>query len=371
MKPVRILHIVQSLGYGGMENRIARLARGLDPSRFAVEVLSLRPAGTGQVELPPGIRHHFFPIPSGLHPSRLFRLAAFIHRGRYDVVHTHNWSSMFYGILAATFALRPLVVHGEHGLNRADLQGVSWKRLWTQRFLARLADGIVPVNGVIAAHVAAGWRLPADRLTVINNGVDLDRFRAATPPKDGGFILGMVGRLDDVKDIGCALRALAILRARRPAGDVRLILVGDGPLAASLAAEAGSLGISGAVEFAGGRKDVEAWYGRFHLYLNTSVYEGMSNTLLEAMACGLPLAASNVPGNSSWLVDGEHARFFRAGDAEGLADGILEFLDHPDRRASMGARNRRRVETEFDNRSFLSKYSDFYARLLASRGRSA
>lgn len=377
--PVRILHILQSLGYGGMENRIARLARGLDPAAYRVEVMSLRPAGAGQVELAPGIRHRFFPIPSGLHPLRLISLALLIRRERFDVVHTHNWSSMFYGILAGKlaglFSKKPLVLHGEHGLNRSDLDGIPWKRLWAQRILARLAHAIVPVNGIIAAHVASHWRIPTQRLNIINNGVDLERFHPglkATRPADGssaasGLVLGMVGRLDDVKDLGTALRALAILK-KKGIGDVTLILVGDGPLTAALAAEAASLGVTASVEFAGGRKDVENWYPRFHVYMNTSVYEGMSNTLLEGMACGLPLIASRVPGNAAWLAEGGNALFFEPKDAEGLAARILDLRGDARLRDEMGMRNRAKVETEFDNRKFLSVYAEFYRKLLAAHG---
>ena len=364
MPPVRILHILQSLGFGGMENRIARLARGLDPKRFEVEVLVLRPSAGAEVDLGPA-RRHVFPIPPGLHPLRLLALARFIRRGGYDVVHTHNWSSMLYGLLAGWLARRPLLFHGEHGLNRSDLAGIPWKRLWAQRLLARLPDALVPVNDVIAAHMAEKWRLPRRSLSVIYNGVDLERFRPAAAP--AGFVLGMVGRLDDVKDVGCALEALALARAEG-APEARLILVGDGPMAASLAARAAALGISDAVEFAGARRDVPDWYGRFHLYLNTSVYEGMSNTLLEAMACGLPLAVSRVPGNAAWLREGENAAFFAPGDARGLADRILALRADPGAREAMGRRNRERAVAEFDNRRFLSEYSAFYARLLPRTG---
>jgi glycosyltransferase involved in cell wall biosynthesis len=356
---LRILHIVQSLGYGGMESRIARLARGLDKEAYQVDLLSLRRASAGQVELPPGTNHIFFPIPSGLHFLRLLRLAWLIRKGRYDIVHTHNWSSMFYGIAAATLALRPLIVHGEHGLNRSDLGGVPFKRLMAQRLLARLADWIVPVNAVISAHVRAAWKLDGKKLTVIPNGVDLARFRPSENPPTKGFVLGMVGRLDDVKDIGCALRALRLLNDGGKGSGLRLLLIGDGPMKDKLEAQAHELGVSAQVEFAGARRDVEAWYGRFNLYLNTSVYEGMCNTLLEAMACGLPLVASRVPGNEAWIT-GANALFFEAGKAEDLAARIAELMADSAGRAAMGARNRARVEGEFDNRRFLETYAGLY-----------
>lgn len=374
--PVRILHIVHALGIGGMESRIARLARGLPRDRFRVSILSLKAApASAALELPEGVEHRLHPMPPGLHPRRLLGLAAAVRAGAYDIVHTHNWSSMFYGIAAGRLAGVPLVIHGEHGLNREDLAGIPFKRLWAQRILARLAHHIVPVNGVIAAHVRRAWKLDGRRMTVIPNGVDLARFRPAAPAAQSSgagrrgsgvsLALGMVGRLDDVKDIGCALRALKALRDRGQGESVRLILVGGGPKQGDLEAEAARLGVAGQVEFAGPRMDVEAWYPRFDLYLNTSVYEGMSNTLLEAMAAGLPLIASRVPGNADWLREGENARFFRPGDAEDLADAIAALGGDAAARASMAAANRKRAESEFDNRGFLAAYADLYARLRA------
>ena len=378
---IRILHVIQSLGFGGMESRIVRLAKGLDRESFALEVLSLRPESTGALPLPPGTPHRFFPIPPGLHPIKLARLAALIRKGRYDIVHTHNWASMFYGILAASLARGPLIVHGEHGLNRSDLGGIPWKRLAAQRMLIPLADWIVPVNGVIASQVKDRWRLDGSRITIIPNGVDLARFRApetaavlaeATVPEAGGlpkegpeeFVIGMVGRLDEVKDIGCALEALRLLQERGQADGLRLVLLGGGPMAAALARQAGQLGVSERVEFAGSQPEVESWYRRFHLFMNTSVYEGMSNTLLEAMACGLPVVASRVPGNAAWLVEGRDVRFFEPGDAEALATRIQDFREDPAARLEMGMRNRARMEAEFDNRHFLAAYAGLYRKLL-------
>jgi glycosyltransferase involved in cell wall biosynthesis len=297
----------------------------------------------------------------------LFRLAGIIRRGKYDIVHTHNWSSMFYGVLGGALARRPLIVHGEHGLNRADLDGVPWKRLWAQRALARAADWIVPVNDVIAAHVRAAWRLDGSRMTVIPNGVDLTRFAPSPPVEGREFVLGMVGRLDDVKDIGCALEAMRLLKEGGQGEPLRLLLVGDGPARAELEVRARESGLADCVEFAGARSDVETYYRRIHLFLNTSVYEGMCNTLLEAMACGLPLVASRVPGNSAWLKEEENALFFSPGNASELAGRIAALRADVGTRAAMGSRNHLRARSDFDNRGFIDAYVRLYARLLAGR----
>lgn len=362
--PIRILHILLSPGIGGMESRVARLAAGLDRERFRVEVLTFRPAQGAVLALPPGTPHHAFPIAPGFKPLRLLALAAFIRRGRYDVVHTHNWGSMLYGVAAARLAGCRLVLHGEHGLNRSDLAGIPPKRLWAQRLLARLAHRIVAVNAPIAAFAQQNWRLPAARIATIPNGVDLQRFGPRRRPEPEAWRLGMVGRLDAVKDIGCALRAVARLRDEGKAEGLRLILVGDGPLGASLEAEARELGIAGQVEFAGPRPDVENAYAGFDAYLNASVYEGMSNTLLEAMASGLPLIVSRVPGNAAWIREGENALFFAAGDAAGLAERIGTMRNDPQEAEGMGRRNRLRAEREFDNRGFIGAYTGLYRELL-------
>ena len=115
------------------------------------------------------------------------------------------------------------------------------------------------------------------------------------------------------------------------------------------------------------RADVETWYPKFDLFLNASVYEGMCNTLLEAMACGLPLIASRVPGNQAWLRDGVDARFFASGDADALAATLAAFRSDASERTAMGARNRARAEAGFDNRGFIASYIGFYDRLLAAR----
>ncbi len=382
---IKVLHIVQCMGYGGMEGRIARLARGLDQNRFEIHILTLRPAPVGQVELPSYVQHIYFPISSGLHFDRLFALGNFIHKGQYHFVHTHNWSSMFYGILAGRIArlkasIQPrflagpnkicsIVLHGEHGLNAEDLKNISPKRLLAQKILARLAQGIVAVNEVIAQAVKQGWKVAPEKIKVIPNGVDLNRFKAPSQisepvtkmeRKEKVFIIGTVARLDAVKNLSCLLQAAQGLLKNHPEIRLKLLWVGDGPLRIRLQEEAQTLGLSEHIEFAGEHKDVENWYPRFTVFTNTSVYEGMSNTLLEAMACGLPLVASDVPGNALWLRENENTLFFPSGNAEMLAEKLLKLWMNPRLCLELGKNNRARAEQDYDNRQFIATYAAMY-----------
>jgi glycosyltransferase involved in cell wall biosynthesis len=362
-KRIKILHVVHQMAFGGMEMRIRRLAAGLPRAGFEVHVASLRPVETASLALPEGCRAYFHPIPPGLHPLRLLALARLIRAGRYDFVHTHNWSSMFYGVLAARLALRPRVLHGEHGLNFGDLgKPPPRKRRLAQWLLARLAHRIVAVNPVIAGYVETWWGMRPPRVVVLPNGVDLSRFRALAPGPgaESAVVFGTVARLAKVKNLDGLLRGFAVFRRNHPGRPARLVLVGEGEERADLEALAQSLRVAGEVEFAGEHADVENWYPRFSVFVNSSHYEGMSNTLLEAMASGLPLLASRVEGNTGWLAEGRDALLFAPGDPDELARRMAEFASDPELRRRMGQANRDRVEREFDNKLFLTRYADLY-----------
>jgi glycosyltransferase involved in cell wall biosynthesis len=360
---IKVLHIVQSLGIGGMESRISRLAFGLEGSEFEVYILSLRSPSSIQVALPPGTQHLFFDIPPGLWFNKLIQLAMLIRKKGFRIVHTHNWSTMFYGVLAAKMAFRPVVIHGEHGLNHGDLAGTPWKRRLAQKILARVVDWIVAVNPVIKNTIQTEWQVSESKIRIILNGVDLRRFLPDGNPGDSAFVLGTVARLDRVKNLDCLLQAIQIAVRNGLAPGLRLIIVGDGPLRSELTGQAAAYGISDRVEFVGENLDVSSWYGKFHVFVNSSHYEGMSNTILEAMACGLPVIASDVPGNAAWLDKVKGALLFRSGDASHLAERINTLHADKTMRAKMGQANREIMESEFDNRKFLKEYLEFYRSL--------
>jgi glycosyltransferase involved in cell wall biosynthesis len=272
---------------------------------------------------------------------------------------------MFYGVAAAALALRPRILHGEHGLNVEDLGQRNLKRSLGQRALASLADLIIPVNAVIAGHLRENWKLRESRYRVVPNGVDLARFRpAASLPE--ALVVGTVARMEPIKDLACLLQAASRLD-RGPRIPFRLVLVGDGPLRKDLESLARELGIGDRVEFTGEVEDVHLKYPSFSLLVNCSVYEGMSNTILEGMACGLPILASRVPGNQLWLKDGENALFFDPGDAEGLAAAIRAVWGDRERASALGRNNRARVEREFANGKFIESYLDVYRTILGKR----
>jgi glycosyltransferase involved in cell wall biosynthesis len=298
---------------------------------------------------------------------RLFR------QERPHVVHTHAWGTLLEGLIAARLARVPFVVHGEHGTlqlrgYQRRLQRAAWSR----------ADRVLSVSSRLAERMTAETGFPAERIMTLRNGVDLSRFgrdrreearQSLGLPRDG-FVAGTAGRLVPVKDQATLLEAVA--RVRAAGHQVTLVLAGEGPLRADLEAKAASLGISAAVRFLGHCGQVETVLSALDVFVLSSVSEGMSNTILEAMATGLPVVATRVGGADELIDHGTSGLLVPSRSPEAIATAIIDLLADPAGRLEIGATARRRAESEFSLPSFMGRYEQMYVALAADRaGRDA
>lgn len=369
-RKVRVLHLLRTLGIGGAERRVLRLGCGLDPELYEVHALSFCPV-EGQALDWPADRHHFFPMKPGFQWGRLRELAAFIREQRFDVVHSHNWGTMFYGVLAGRLAGAPVVLHGEHGRNDIDREGIRLSRDLLAAVLARLATRVVAVNEAIAADVGPRWRLGTGHIVCLPNGVDLTRFHPCVEVRspNAEFVVGTVARFDGIKNLPCLIRAFERLHLAEPGLPKRLVLVGHGPLWDEIRQQAESGPAAALVQFVGETDCPQDWYRRFDVFTNTSFSEGMSNSILEAMACGLPVVASDIEGNRCWLHEGRNALFFPSNDEHLLAEHLRRLARDREFASRLGRENAERVRAEYDNLSFLNRYAALYQRLLSAAGR--
>jgi glycosyltransferase involved in cell wall biosynthesis len=365
-KKIRVLHLLYALGVGGTERRVLRLGNGLDSNRYDIHALTVRPVVTGGMLPWPQERHTYFPIEPGFQWARLASLAKFIRQQRFDVVHSHNWATMFYGVLGGRLAGVPVVLHGEHGRNDADRAGVPWKREVLASLLARLATRVIAVNDAISTDIQERWKLDPKKIVCMPNGVDLTRF---APHKNNAetttdFIIGTVARFDGIKNLPCLLRAFERVHNAHPELNARLVLVGTGPDFETIQRQAQQGNSVGRIDFVGETNKPEHWYSRFDLFANTSFSEGMSNSVLEAMACGAPIVASAIPGNQCWLQDGVNALFFPSDDDAALAEQMVRLASDQSLSKRIRAENLRRVHADYDNQQFLSRYDNLYQQLL-------
>ena len=351
---LRVAHVTFGLDVGGLERLLIEFGRHADRERFDLHFVSLGTRGrlAGEIELL-GWPVLALDEPTGLRLSLVPRLARFFRGWGADVVHTHENRALFYAAPAAWLARVPRVVHTRHGLSF----GASRREQQAFPYLARLVDQMVCISeDCTADSVRAG--VHPSRVRTIWNGIDLSRFAYTGPDATGPLVI--VARLNPVKDIGTLLRALVI--AIRDEPGLRLELAGDGPSRAELEQLARELGLDAAVRFLGEVQDVPAVLRNARAFVLSSISEGISLTLLEAMARGLPIIATRVGGNPEVIVDGQTGWLVPAGDPDALAGAILRLWRDPEQGRQMGEAGRRRVEQHFDIRRMVADYEAIYTR---------
>jgi glycosyltransferase involved in cell wall biosynthesis len=243
------------------------------------------------------------------------------------------------------------------------------RNLLAQRWLWTQVDQVLSVSSRTAERMAALTGFPSARIRTIRNGVDLQRFRPrdrieartaldlpATP-----LTVGMAGRLVPVKDHHTFLSALALLREQSV--DVAAAIVGDGPLKAELRARAADLGLGPHVRFIDARTDIERVLPAFDVFVSSSVSEGLSNSILEAMATGLPVVATHVGGTDELVDDGRTGVLVPPSDPHALARALRQMISNTELRLGMGASARRRAEREFDLERMIREYERVYLAL--------
>lgn len=363
--PLKIVHVVLGLDVGGLERMLLRLLAHTDRSRFTPVVCALDAPGVLAPELPSlGVPLTLIRRRPGLDARLPVRLAAFLRRERARLVHTHNPSPHAYGALAAGLA-GARVIHTKHGRNAPDIA----RKVLLNRAASAISDRVVAVSEDTARVALEVERVSPRKVVTIQNGIETRAFcpgrdpraaRAALGAPAGGFHVGCVGRLAPVKDHATLLAAFARLRAERP--DAHLTLVGRGGEQAALEALARALGVSSAVTFAGERGDVAPLYAAFDVFALASRSEGISLTLLEASACGIPVVATQVGGNAEVVADGASGILVPPGDVPALA-AALSWVARADR-AALGAAGRARVEQRFSAERMARAYQDLYAEVL-------
>jgi sugar transferase (PEP-CTERM/EpsH1 system associated) len=288
------------------------------------------------------------------------------------IVHSRNWPA-YDAVPAARVARVPLVVHGEHGREAADPDGRNNRRNRIRRALAPLVSHFVCVSDDLRRWLVEDVRVPPAKVTTIHNGVNIARFgqagqlesrvKLALPAH--AFIVGTVGRLDPVKDQAGLIRAFATARAAHP--EALLVIAGDGPCRSDLQQLAAALGLTDRVRLLGSRDDIPTVMSALDIFALPSLGEGISNTVLEAMASGLPVIATRAGGNPELVEDGVTGVLVPRQDLGALAAAIAGYVDDPGLRQRHGHAARQRATAQFGLERMVQSYSDLYAGLAGRR----
>ena len=336
---LRICHVIYRLGTGGLENGLVNLINRMDPARFTHQIACVdratdfsqrigRPVEIVELGKRPGLEVAFY--------ARAWRS---FRRLRPDVVHTRNTAGLDC-ILPARLAGVRVVLHGEHGRTAGDPEGRNRRHNLLRRLNAPLVSGFTAVSADLASWLTATVGIPAHKVRVLMNGVDTGRFRpgpvdrAALLPEvpPGAVVVGTVGRLDPVKGHTHLIDAVARLDA-----SLHLVIVGDGPERPRIERAVSAAAIGDRVHLLGERADIPVLLRAFDLFCLPSLAEGISNTLLEAMATGLPVVATAVGGNPELVARDETGLLVPAGDPDALATALGGLVAEPALRRRLGA----------------------------------
>lgn len=385
---MRVLILVHGLGVGGAETMIAALARHLRGAGNEVEIDCLDAIGAIGAELrAEGFRVGAYDRRPGFDATLPLRLAGRMRRGGFDVVHAHQRTAFFYGILAGLLDPTPLV-YSEHG--PLHPRGPSRRKKAFNRVLGRRARRLTAVSDDLRRSLAAVEGLDAGRIEIVRNAVDLGRF---APPNESAreearrrvgvsssaVVIGSVGRLVPVKNHGLLLHVLRRLVER--VSNAHLAIVGDGPEHARVELLARALGVADRLSLLGERRDVAALLPAFDVFCLSSLAEGIPLTLLEAMAAGVPIVSTSVGGipeaahseQEALLVGGTPPDCASPLDAAGavyvdsFAACVERLLQEPARGARLTASAAERVRSEFSMDAVCRRYAEVLAAVAAGR----
>ena len=370
-----IAHVIFRLDVGGLENGMINLINRTPQYRHAVICM------TEYTEFSRRITHDAVAL-YALHKRRgqdvgvYIRLWRILRNLRPAIVHTRNLSALE-AQLPAFLAGVAGRVHGEHGWDVHDLDGSNRKYQWLRRFYSYLIQRYIPLSAELEGYLRRRVKVESARIARIYNGVDAVQFHPVTsvrqdPPvagfaPPGALVIGTVGRMQAVKDPLNLVHAFIELSRRDHIAPerLRLMMVGDGALRDAALDLLEAAGLARHAWLPGARDDVADMLRCMDVFVLPSRAEGISNTILEAMASGLPVVATRVGGNSELILEDQTGTLAPAADPAALANAIEKYLGDPSLRRRHGQAGRERVERAFSMDEMVSKYVKVYDGVLA------
>jgi glycosyltransferase involved in cell wall biosynthesis len=365
--PLRVLELIVSTELGGGPAHVHELIGRLPRPDFTATVAG--PAGGPYGDLFAGMGTRFVGIRTDkLGPRPFFDVLRLIRLEKIDLVHSHGKGAGLYGRLAALRAGIPSI-HTFHGIHYAEYPaGLSRAYVVLERGLARIGQAIVHVSESQALEAAGLGLAPAERSHVIVNGIDAARVAGSAMTREAArkslhlepeaLVIGTVARFDPVKALDTLLRAFAIVATAQP--DARLVLLGDGPESPRLRSLAAVLGIEARVQFAGFIAGASRFLPALDLYASASRKEGLPLSLLEAMACGIPLAATRVPGHVDVVEEGVTGLLVAPDDPSALGKAMRDVMAEPAGRRAMGQAGQQRASSRFAASRMADETADLY-----------
>lgn len=370
---IKLTHLVLDMDLGGLQRMISQMVPAMDQDKFDINVVCMNRKGCFADQLQS----------SGFSVTLLqknqkradvwypIRLAYYLRKHEVDILHMHTGSFIF-GALAGKLAFIPATVFTEHGRDLVDHP----VRQAEDRIAVKLVDSIVPVSGNLKDILAERTKALRRKMTTIINGIAAELFAHRPRPQtlveefsipDDCHVIGTVARLDAIKDQLSMIKAFEVVTKRLD--NCRLIMVGDGPMRDELETYINSRGLQQQVTITGVRNDVPDFLNLFDLFVLSSLSEGTSISLLEAMASGVPAVVTRVGGNPAIVTHETDGLVVEPSDPGALGKAIIQMLSNPELRQTFSERCVTKVRRNYSIENMARSYSRLYLEILHSKKR--
>jgi len=363
MKKIKVLYVITSTGYGGAERLLLSHLKLLDQDKYCFYVCSL-------LEKPDDLQNEIsnyaeiinLELKNKFNLTVIPKLIKLINRIKPDIIHTHLFQARFYTAIASIFSKSTILITHKH--NNVNLRKHN-VFVVLERLGITFYDKIIAISHAVAKSLKSYELVPSKKIFVLHNGIDIAKFNVIKSShrnsKKNQVVIGIVCRLEPQKGIIYLLLAMRIILAKFP--NAKLEIVGDGSLFRELVEYSKNLGISNSVKFFGKFADVIPFYKRMDVFVLPSLYEGFGIVLLEAMASGLPIVATNVDGINEVVVDGESGILIPPKNPEAIADAVLKIIENDQLSERLILRGYERAKS-FDIKENVYKLHNFYKMLL-------
>jgi glycosyltransferase involved in cell wall biosynthesis len=381
MSPIKILYVLKTGDYGGVQTHVLNLVKGLDSDLFHIAVCMPQGPLSQFMTTSGAVVHHVdfvrYRVSLSSDIITWFKLFKLIRRDNYDIIHAHSSKPGVMARTAARICRVPCIVYTPHLFHFKAFMPYFKRNFfkWIEQLLSRLAtDMVVSVSQDAAREVVSDGVISADKIVTIPNGIDVKPFAVRDEKKQrrirkdlkipyDAVVVGMVARLMYQKAPEEFLK-VASLVLKNTTKRVIFLLIGDGELRPHLEKICEAMHLTNSLYMIGTQENIPDILQAVDIYLLTSRWEGLPITILEAMAAGLPVIASNIPGNNELVIHGLTGMLYPPGDLERLAEQILNLISNIDLRLKMGLAGQKIVNKNYTIERMVHRTQELYLKLL-------
>lgn len=364
-KKIRLMQITHDLAIGGLQQVVVNICRTINRDKFDVSVLCLRALGEFVPEVEQmGIKVHFLPQKhNGTDYLSFLKVARILRHERIDVIHTHNTQPFVDGTIGALLSGVKTIIHTDHARDFPD----KFRYMLAEHVMSYFAYRVVGVSEHTSTNLINYEKISPKKVMTIENGIDGSRFKIEIDKqgkrkelgiRNSGPIIGLGVRIAEQKGITYLLQAMPQVINVYP--DIKLIIVGDGELKDDLQRESAKLGTNKNVLFLGAKLDIPDLLKLFDIYVLPSLWEGLPMVLLEAMAAGCPIVATNVGGVSRVITDGENGLLVPSKNVEQLAEAVIKLLSDTNLRDRFANAGLKKFDEKFSADKMTRQYEILY-----------